>query len=363
MAISVNEVATPEALALVEALRYRIYCEEKGLFQDGADHAHGRLSDPLDDAGHIWLAEEDGEPVGTLRVLWCRDLALDDDIEENFSLRAFAEVVGPDRMIIFGRFMVLPSHRAGMVSALLLDAAGAFALERSIDVGFVDCEPHLVAFYEAMGYRPYRSVYNDPEFGIKVPLVLVASDRAHLERIGSFIRPLIPDSMPDAEPALLALLGPRSGPLSDPDAVTTLALAYDRHMGERGGLLAGLSADEIEQLCAKATPIEFTAGDDLIKPGHASRTVWLVLDGVVEIVAGQQVVAVRGSGEVVGELAMLLDERRSALVRAASDGNAIALSDRTLLHLIEEQPALAARFFFNLAASLGRTILTGRGCE
>lgn len=358
MSLRVIRADSEDLIGEVEKLRYRIYCEEKHLFRDSADHIDGRLRDGMDRFAHVWIAYEGDQAVGTIRLLWGAECDFDGSTEENFSLQPFVDVVGPARVAIYGRFMILPSHRATVVSALLLKAVSDFTIGQNIDVGFCDCEPHLVAFYEALGFRPYRSVYNDPEFGVKVPLVLIASDRQHLDRVESLFREFIPDSFrSEPEPELLDLLPRQNTSFTQSEAATAILRSFIQVDTDRSLVLRGITDAQLSDLCAKATTVKFTDGDVIIHQGHVSRTMWLILEGVLEVVVDGEVVGIRSAGDVVGELALLLDSDRSASVRGAGDGRAVGFSDRTISRLMEESPVLAAQFFFNLSAHLGSRIL------
>lgn len=354
MAITVRE-ATSEDRVAIERLRYEVYVAEKGLGADRADHDARQLPDPDDAIAHIWVAEADGEVVGTHRLLWGAEADLE-AWDDNFGTRAFLALVGPERLCVFGRFVIRADHRGGEVSLRLLHDLAAWALDHDIDVGFCDCEPHLVAFYEAMGFRPYRSVYNDPVFGVKVPLVIVASDRAHLSSIGSFVVDMLPASFSRTpHPAVLDLVTGGADHRSTAFAAWELAQEAPTH------LFTGLDLPAVEAVTAKATRIDFSPGDVLIRAGHGSRTCWVIESGTVEIREGDRPVAFRSAPSIVGELSMLLDRTRSADVVAATSGTALVLSDRSIERLTDEDPRAAAQLFRNLAAWIGQKLLDGGG--
>lgn len=90
------------------------------------------------------------------------------------------------------------------------------------------------------------------------------------------------------------------------------------------------------RLVADAVVERYSVGDALVVAGAPSDALFCVLTGTFDVCiesAGQEVrVASLGPGEVIGELGLLNNERRSATVRAASD-------DATALR-IEQQPFL-----------------------
>jgi CRP-like cAMP-binding protein len=186
-----------------------------------------------------------------------------------------------------------------------------------------------------------------------VPLVLFLGDRTYLEGIWSPVPHLFPeDFCPPPGPELLAVLdGAAAVPLA-PGAARAAVEDVLQMAAVMPTLLEGLDDDATERLFEDGAILHFAAGDLLIGEGTATRTLYAVLDGVVEVSQGERLLAVLTSGDVVGELAMLLDRDRSATARAATDGCALALSDRTIQRLVEEAPHLAARTLWNLSRIL-----------
>jgi hypothetical protein len=81
------------------------------------------------------------------------------------------------------------------------------------------------------------------------------------------------------------------------------------------------------------------AGTMLTEQGDRDDTIFLVLDGIFDVDVGGQTVAEVGPGAVVGERGSL-EGRRSATVRARSDGRVVALAPSSLTR--EERDQLAA---------------------
>jgi hypothetical protein len=59
---------TEAMLLAAKNLRYEVYCGELGRSSRNADHGSRTLSDHLDQSGHTFVARDDGETVGTVRV-------------------------------------------------------------------------------------------------------------------------------------------------------------------------------------------------------------------------------------------------------------------------------------------------------
>lgn len=97
---------------------------------------------------------------------------------------------------------------------------------------------------------------------------------------------------------------------------------------------------------ARGTEVRFDAGAVLLRRGEATRHCYAIREGEVLVTAASSqgatvVLARRGPGTVIGDLAALDGEPRSATVHAATDVVVVVLSAEQLEALFHEQPALA----------------------
>ncbi len=92
----------------------------------------------------------------------------------------------------------------------------------------------------------------------------------------------------------------------------------------------------------KRTPRRFSAGDHLVEQGDASEgsnIVYLVLDGVLEVLVDGEVVGELGPGAIVGERAQLEDGTRTATLRAKTAGKVVGVPAEELNREALEQVA------------------------
>jgi CRP-like cAMP-binding protein len=82
-----------------------------------------------------------------------------------------------------------------------------------------------------------------------------------------------------------------------------------------------LPGGALEAVAAKLQPEHHTRGDVVFRQGETGETMYLVVSGLVEVLAGndQAPLAALGPGSFVGELALLLGEPRSATLRVTAD--------------------------------------------
>jgi GNAT superfamily N-acetyltransferase len=356
--VQVELASTQHDREIVEHLRYRVYVAENRFLHDVADHEHQRLADPTDANCDHFLARVDGEPVGTFRVEPGMRSEFEPKDREIYDLARFSGVVPRERMCLFTRLLVLPEYRGGLVPFRLIEASAEYVRDNGIELAFLYCEPHLLNLYLGIGFRAYKGLVDHPEPGALVPLVFVASDAAYLERSGSPLHPIfagkprteVTDAVSriigDGAPVLSEITQRRAEQWSE---AYHLLSACDRH----AGLFESLDDDELERLLTRGHLIRCERGQRLIRQDKTTRMLFVILDGVLEVVDAGRLVARRMRGEVVGELALLLERPRSSDVRVGSEhARVIALSESTIRQLIESDSQLAAKLLLHLSKAL-----------
>jgi CRP-like cAMP-binding protein len=122
-------------------------------------------------------------------------------------------------------------------------------------------------------------------------------------------------------------------------------------------LFASLSAGEIEEIVKIARYEALLAGDVLFAQGDEAQSMYLVRAGEVQVRAaaetGEEVVlAVLGSGTVVGELALIAGGPRSATVEAIEDCEVFRIERGDFERLRGEQRPAAYKIILSLAATV-----------
>jgi CRP-like cAMP-binding protein len=135
------------------------------------------------------------------------------------------------------------------------------------------------------------------------------------------------------------------------------------------------AAAEIEQLLPDATDEEwaillkhtrhrsFNPGDAIVTAGAFDRSLYLVIDGLLEVLVtrgrrGYRRVATIGAGSVIGELSFFDGGARSALVRAVTPAELAELSPAEFDAFAVASPGLARRLLFDLGRILAKRLRT-----
>ena len=122
-------------------------------------------------------------------------------------------------------------------------------------------------------------------------------------------------------------------------------------------LFAGLAENDLDEVAALCHQHVFNAGDVLAVQGEPGDELFIIADGLVEvIVRGQdapRVVVNLGSGQLIGEMSLVDQGRRSATLRAAQSPTRVyAIPYRDFRDLCEQNTRIGYRVMLNLAADL-----------
>ena len=83
------------------------------------------------------------------------------------------------------------------------------------------------------------------------------------------------------------------------------------------------------------------AGENLFTEGDFGDCMYLVKSGRIDVKAGQRLLATVGPGEILGEMAIIDQSRRSATAVAAAESQVISINEGRFLRLVEKQPGFA----------------------
>jgi hypothetical protein len=340
-------------------LRYSIYVEAMGRLADKGDAVLKELRDDLDTVARAVIAVKDGVVVGTLRLFWGGDAAFDPVLIEGYRLTPFMALLAPQHIAIIERLMITPKHRGSAIALQLYKVVWDFALSHHIEAGFLGCEPHHLNAYLKLGFRPYAKPYSYPGIGLVIPMLFMPGDSAHLKQVGSpFSLLSVTDQYLHTE-ALLVLIQQTAAVVSETDSspsvyLSTLYADEDFLRGDKPQLLDKLSAEEMERLLAKSVIIHCERGDRIIEAGNAAKSVFVVLSGYVEVRhRNGDLQVVLGPGDVMGEVAFLLNMPRTAHIIAASESVSVLCLDQPCLNrLLKYDTAMANKLLMNLCRCL-----------
>ena len=110
-------------------------------------------------------------------------------------------------------------------------------------------------------------------------------------------------------------------------------------------LFSGLSEEDLDILAAQAELMTVPAGVDLIGEGAPGDAAYVVVEGEFEVIKKSDVqdivIAVRESGEVFGEMALLDQAPRTATVRAVNESRVLKIPGEAFQRMLSHSPTAA----------------------
>lgn len=104
----------------------------------------------------------------------------------------------------------------------------------------------------------------------------------------------------------------------------------------------------------------FAAGETIFDAGEPAEVMYGVVDGTVDIVVDDRIVETLEPGELLGEMAIIDGQPRSARAVAASACRLACIDQRRFLFLVQQTPNFALHVMRTLAERLRRRSQTLR---
>jgi CRP-like cAMP-binding protein len=106
----------------------------------------------------------------------------------------------------------------------------------------------------------------------------------------------------------------------------------------------------------RAKQAVFKKGEPLILQNKASKSLFVIVSGKVNVSVSGTMLARIGPGEICGEMAFLEDTLPSASATAEEEVHAFVIEWQVLSDVFELFPHLASRFYRSLAVNLSRRL-------
>ena len=120
-------------------------------------------------------------------------------------------------------------------------------------------------------------------------------------------------------------------------------------------LFSGCSPRELEAIGRLADETTVPAGTILTREGHPGHECFVLLEGRADVRVGRKLVARIGPGEIVGEMALLESEPRTATVVTKTPVRTLVMTRPSFTAVLEQAPSFARRVMRTLARRL-RTV-------
>jgi CRP/FNR family cyclic AMP-dependent transcriptional regulator len=107
-------------------------------------------------------------------------------------------------------------------------------------------------------------------------------------------------------------------------------------------LFSSCSKKELEAIASQADELTLPTGKTLTKQGDRGREFMVIVDGSAEVRKNGRKVNTLGSGDFLGEIALISGGPRTATVTTTSESDLLVLTDRAFRQLTKQLPSIHA---------------------
>ena len=358
MAIEIRGVDGSMQPAGLARLRYDVYVREFGRRLPGCDDEQGVLVEDEDTVSTHFAAFDDGEPVACLRLTPVDALKADSRWRGNFDIAAFP--VSEQKQAVLSRLVIRSDHRESLLAPQLLAAAYDAFRAADGELLFLRCAANTASLYEVMGFRRYMPGLVAADGGFRLPMVMITGDWTYFEAVKSPLLDNVQQFPPNvtlgdwfethypehARPASVRVL-------SREEFLRSFA---SRMNDESIPLMDDMEGDEKEHLFLAADHLDVRAGERVLAQGEDGTSMYLILEGAVEVLGERgghrRVLSTLGAGQLFGEAGFLMHTPRSADVVAIADSHLVVLDVDSFAKLSVQRPTVALKVMRNLCRAL-----------
>lgn len=186
--IEVGVAITTAEKERIYQVRYQIYVDEMSKNIDNADHINKWLYDETDEWAILLYAKVGTKVVGTAKMNIGTVQDFSPEVVAFLSLNAFLNCDNENGDLKFAfttRLMVVPDYRNSPVFYLLIAKCYELLWQNQIQFSFGICNIHLPRLYEQIGFHRYTKNFVYPNYGLQIPIVLLADNMEHFRAVRS----------------------------------------------------------------------------------------------------------------------------------------------------------------------------------
>ncbi|MCB0417434.1 MAG: cyclic nucleotide-binding domain-containing protein [Bdellovibrionaceae bacterium] len=297
------------------------------------------------------------KPVGYLRLTPAHRLFGATEPTFQSALQHFPASVHPFVSVWHWMAVQAPDSEAAVRYALCTAAYTRSLEEGKAALVVASCRPSDIAEFRSLGFRPLGRVVASAISGHALPIFLDLHGYQSLKLLDS---PLYAIAKSKGLPP--GKIGSdwyqefifRNGSI---DTGYTRYQAGAEASEFHASLTEGLKDGARKQLLNNALHLRCRFGETVLADSAHDTSIGLVKKGALEVLLGQDLIAVLGEGDVFGELAFILGGKRNAMVRAASDDTEILVLSRKIVETLKS-PADQAQFWRNLATLVAKRVVS-----
>jgi CRP/FNR family transcriptional regulator, cyclic AMP receptor protein len=124
---------------------------------------------------------------------------------------------------------------------------------------------------------------------------------------------------------------------------------------KKAALFSNLPKNALDRIASVTNERTYKAGDVIIKEGDRAVAFFIIVEGKVEALRGEQRVAEFGPGDFFGEMALFEGYPRSTSVRALTDTKCLVLTQWDFMAELRAEPSIAVEMLPIMARRLRAT--------
>ena len=121
-------------------------------------------------------------------------------------------------------------------------------------------------------------------------------------------------------------------------------------------LFSQIPGEDLSQIALITDEVQFEEGDEIFREGDPGDTLYFVIDGKVRVHTGSEDITVLGERQVVGEMALLDGEPRSASASALSNVTLLKIHRDDFHEILAEKAEIAQGVIKVLTRRLRNTL-------
>ena len=123
-------------------------------------------------------------------------------------------------------------------------------------------------------------------------------------------------------------------------------------------LFSKLDPVKLKLLAFSSAYLTFEAGEELFQEGDPADGAYIIEEGEVDVLTGKDGQRVKvgtlGKSDLFGEMALIMNETRSATIRAAQHLKVLKIDADVFLRLVTEDPEASLRVMRSLSEKISR---------
>lgn len=301
-----------------------------------------------------------GEIIASIRLVDALSVWEASKENENTYLKHFGEDHLTD-MAFFTSISIAPAYLKTPAPQVLISHCFIEILKAGGQAVLMSCDPGHFSMYKRIGMRPVGALQKSAGGGFEIPMIFLP-DLDYLSIIHSPVLPLLRGMYFDKYEPICQWYYQLVRENSEM-AIGTAFYSKEEEFGGHDNITEGLSENGKEIFLQNALKAQCEEGEVLIAEDDGGKSFGYVSKGMVRVMIGSKTIVLLGEGDIFGEIAFILNTKRSARVVAASDETEVVLFSESALNQLDNY-ADRMVIWKNLAKVLAqRVVLTNKLLE